>query len=40
MEGDARQLFFLKSILLSFHNSTGLQVNFNKSFLVPINIEE
>jgi len=40
MEGDARQLFFLKSILLSFHQSTGLKVNFSKSFIVPINISE
>lgn len=40
MEGDARQLFFLKSILQSFLDSTGLKVNYNKSFLVPINISE
>lgn len=39
MEGDARQLFFLKSILQSFSCSTGLKVNFSKSFIVPINIE-
>jgi hypothetical protein len=39
MEGDARQLF-LKSVLLSFSESAGLKVNYNKSFMVPINISE
>jgi hypothetical protein len=35
---DARVLFNLKSLLRSFSDSTGLHVNFNKSFLVPINL--
>lgn len=37
-EGDARQLFFLKSLLNSFSMSTGLKVNYQKTMLVPINI--
>jgi hypothetical protein len=37
-EGDAKQLFFLKSILNTFSLSTGLKINFNKSMMVPINI--
>ena len=37
LPGDARTLFNLKSLLRSFSNSTGLNVNFEKSFLVPIN---
>lgn len=40
MEGDARQLFFLKSVLFSFSESTGLKVNYNKSLMVPINLSE
>jgi hypothetical protein len=40
MEGDARQLLFLKSTLNSFSDSTGLRVNFNKSYKVPINIPD
>lgn len=36
----ARTLFNLKGILISFSNSTCLHVNFNKSFLVPINVED
>lgn len=40
MEGDARQLFILKSVLHSFSESTGLNVNYNKSFMVPININD
>jgi hypothetical protein len=39
-EGDANQLFFLKSLLNSFSLSTGLKVNFNKSMMVPINVSE
>ena len=38
LPGDARTLFNLKGILRSFSDSTGLHVNFNKSFLVPINM--
>jgi hypothetical protein len=40
MPGDARQLLVLKGLLRSFAHSTGLQVNFDKSFLVPINMDE
>jgi hypothetical protein len=41
MEGDViRQLVFLKCILQSFSDSIGLKVNYNKSFLVPINIDK
>jgi hypothetical protein len=32
--------FFLKAMLQSFSDSTGLRVNFNKSFMVSININE
>jgi len=39
MEGDAMQLFFLKSVLNS-SESTGLKVNYIKSHMVPINISE
>jgi hypothetical protein len=38
LPGDARTLFNLKGILRPFSDSTGLHVNFNKSFLVPINM--
>jgi len=38
MPGDARTLFNLKGLLRSFSDSTGLHVNFEKSFLVPINM--
>jgi hypothetical protein len=40
LEGDVRQLFFLKSLLNSFAESTGLKVNYNKSLMVPINNED
>lgn len=40
MEGEARQLFFLKSVLLSFAESTGLKVNYNKSRMFPINLSD
>jgi len=36
-EGDAKQLFFLKSLLNTFSMSTSLKVNFSKSMMVPIN---
>jgi len=32
--------FFLKTLLNSFAESTGLRVNYNKSMMVPINIKE
>lgn len=40
MEGDTRQLFFLKSLLNNFYLCTGLKVNFSKSMMVPINLSE
>jgi hypothetical protein len=40
MQGDVNQLLQLKDILHSFAESTGLQVNFDKSFMVSINISE
>lgn len=38
MPVDALQLFYLKGLLRSFVDSTRLKVNFNRSFIVPINI--
>jgi len=38
LPGDARVLFNLKGLLRPFSDSTGLHVNFSKSFLVPINM--
>ena len=38
MQADARQLFFLKSLLSSFADSTGLKVNYKKSQMLPINV--
>jgi len=38
MQADARQIFCLKAILNTFASSTGLAVNFSKSFMVPINV--
>jgi hypothetical protein len=35
-----KRLFFFKCLLQSFAASTGLKVNFNKSFIVPINVDE
>jgi hypothetical protein len=40
MEGDPRQLVFLKTVLQNFSDSTGLKVNYNKSMMVPINMSE
>lgn len=40
MEACPKQLFFLKSLLNTFADSTGLSVNYHKSFIVPINVEE
>jgi hypothetical protein len=40
MEGCARQLVFLKSLLQTSATSTGLKVNYSKSMMIPINIEE
>lgn len=40
LPGDARTLFNLKGLLRSFYDSTGLHVNFGKTFLVLINMCE
>lgn len=43
LQADARQLFLLKGLLRSFADSTGLQglqINFAKSLMVPINVSE
>ena len=40
LQADARQLFFLKSLLHSFSISTGLQVNYRKSHMYSINISQ
>lgn len=40
MQGDANQLLVLKSLLRSFVDSSGLHVNYEKSFLVPINMDD
>jgi hypothetical protein len=40
MKADARKLFFLKSFLNSFAEFTGLKVNFHKSMMVPVNVDE
>ena len=38
MEGSARHLFTLKALINSFSASSGLNVNFSKSMMIPINI--
>lgn len=38
LEASAPQLFFLRGILQSFSDSTGLRVNYSKSMMVPINL--
>jgi hypothetical protein len=40
LEGDPRQLFFLKTLLHNFSESSGLKVNYNKSMMLPINISD
>lgn len=40
LQADARQLLFLKAFLHSFAASTGLQVNYRKSHMYPINISQ
>ena len=40
MVGNANQLSHLKNILQSFSISTGLKVNYSKSMLVLINMED
>ena len=38
LQADARQLVFLKALLHSFAESTGLKVNYSKSHMYPINV--
>jgi hypothetical protein len=40
MEGCPEQLLHLKSLLQTYDVSTGLEVNYSKSMMVPINITE
>ena len=40
VQAGAAQLFFLKALLKSFAQSTGLHVNYSKSVMVPINVDE
>jgi hypothetical protein len=40
MPAVAKELFFFKCLLQSFAASIGLKVNFNKSFIVPITVNE
>jgi hypothetical protein len=40
LQGDSRQLFFMKAILNTFAESTGLKVNYEKSMMVPINVND
>jgi hypothetical protein len=39
MKANASQLFYLKSLLHSFAESTGLKVNYSKSNMFPINMD-
>jgi len=40
LPAEAKQLFTLKGLLRGFSDSTGLNVNFSKSCLLPINVSE
>jgi hypothetical protein len=40
MEACPKQLFFLKAMLNSFAESTGLHVNYHKSNIYPINVSD
>lgn len=40
MEASTTQHFFLRGVLQSFSSSTGLKINFSKSMMVPINLNE
>lgn len=40
VEGDPNQLVFLKSVLNSFADSTGLKINYSKTMMLPINLSE
>lgn len=39
MQGDHDQIVFLRDLLNRFGDSTALKVNFEKSFMVPINVQ-
>ena len=40
MQADTRQLVCLKALLNTFASDTGLKVNYQKSVMVPINMQE
>lgn len=40
LEGDTKQLLFLKSVINTFSEATGLKVNFRKSMMLPVNMSE
>jgi hypothetical protein len=40
MEACSNQLMVLKALLQTFGDSTGLKVNYNKSVMLPINVQE
>ena len=40
MQADTRQLVCLKALLNTFASDTGLKVNYQKSVMVPINIQQ
>jgi hypothetical protein len=40
MKADAQHLFFLKSLLNCYAQSTGLRVNYQKSQMLPINVSD
>jgi hypothetical protein len=40
MQAEGQQLFFLKALLNSFADSTGLKVNYKKSQMISINVDD
>ena len=40
MQAEAQQLFFLKALLNSFADSTGLKVNYRKYQMISINVDD
>ena len=38
MQADSAQIFCLKALLQTFADSTGLRVNFQKSMIIPLNV--
>ena len=40
LEGDSKQILFLKSVINTFFEATGLRVNLTKSMMLPINVPE